>query len=96
MLSSGACLIKVKDFNKCLEFYQELLNVQASSLTEGRWAGFNSFGLYCPAYDIEHNYDLTEFDKELTYGTNMTLVFSTDDIDLEYKRVKNIDIKAIT
>jgi hypothetical protein len=40
----------------------------------------DGLGLYNPTYDVENNVPMTEYDREVRIGSNVVVVFGSDDI----------------
>jgi predicted enzyme related to lactoylglutathione lyase len=89
--------LKVKDMDRAVTFYEELLGVQAEFRFRDRWVSINErLGLYNPTYDIRHGVPQTEYDKELKIGNNVVLVLSSDDIDADVERVQSLGATGVT
>ncbi|OPA73838.1 hypothetical protein BVG16_26705 [Paenibacillus selenitireducens] len=102
----------VKDMEKSISFYETLLGVKAQSKNIKRWAQFNcgnSIALWNPEYDLElirNNEDLDEhFNKEYLfykhnnkteYGNNVVLNFNVPDLQVEYERIRSLNIGSVT
>ena len=61
MIELGSTYLIVKDFNKSISFYENLLETKVSSQNKTRWAEFNVSGtciaLFNPDYD-QKQYDI--------------------------------------
>jgi len=89
--------LKVKDMDRAVTFYEELLGVQAEFRFRDRWVSINErLGLYNPTYDIRHGVPQTEYDKELKIGNNVVLVLSSDDVDADVERVQSLGATGVT
>jgi len=89
--------LKVKDMERAIGFYEKLLGIEVLSRYKNRWTSvLGAFGLYNPAFDIENNVEITDFDRETVFGNNVIVVFHTDDIDEEHKRVKSIGARNVS
>jgi predicted enzyme related to lactoylglutathione lyase len=89
--------VKVKDMDKSVAFYEELLSTKAKLKYKDRWATIvDGFGLYRPEYDKENNVQITEIDKQLEYGNNAIIVFHSGDIEVDHERISKMDVNSIT
>ena len=89
--------LKVKDMDRAVAFYEAFLGVKAEYRHVDRWASINDrLGLYNPSYDVQHSVPMTEYDRELQIGNNAIIVFSSDDIDEDHKRVQSLGATGIT
>jgi predicted enzyme related to lactoylglutathione lyase len=84
--------ITVTDLDKAIDFYQKLLGKKISHREKNRWADFKEsenevyFGIYNATVDGE----------KFTTGSSPTLSLKTDDVELEYKRIKGLNPKNIS
>jgi predicted enzyme related to lactoylglutathione lyase len=89
--------LKVKDMDRAVGFYEAFLGVTAEYRYDYRWVSINErLGLYNPSYDIQYGVPMTLYDRELRIGNNVVVVFSSDDIDEDHKRVKSLGATGIT
>ena len=89
--------LKVKDMDRAIAFYEAFLGVTVEYRYRDRWASINErLGLYNPYYDQKHMIPMTEYDKELRIGNNVVVVFSSNDIDIDHKRVQSCGATGIT
>ncbi|HEY44852.1 MAG TPA: hypothetical protein G4O11_12805 [Anaerolineae bacterium] len=89
--------LKVKDMDRATSFYETFLGVKAKYRYHDRWVSItDSLGLYNPAYDVENDVPMTEYDREGRMGNNVVVVFVTDDIEREHRRVKAIGATGVT
>lgn len=113
MLNLGSTYLIVKDMEKSISFYEELLDMKVSSQNYNRWAQFN-FGNNCialwnPKYDEERikkednlegvyseGYLSYQKNNKIKYGNNFVLNFYVDDLNCEYRRVKELNIGKVS
>ena len=89
--------LKVKDMDRAVSFYETFLGVKAKYRYQDRWVSItDSLGLYNPAYDVENDVPMTEYDREGRMGNSVVVVFVTDDIEREHRRVKAIGATGVT
>ena len=89
--------LKVGDMDRAVDFYEAFLKVKAKFRYEDRWTSLiDGLGLYNPAADKEKGVPMTEFDKETKFGNNVVVVFLSDDIAADHKRVKSIGATKVT
>jgi lactoylglutathione lyase len=89
--------LKVKDMDRAIAFYEAFLGITAEYRFHDRWASINEqLGLYNPSYDQKHQIPMTEYDRELQIGNNVVVVFSSDDIYEDHRRVKSLGASGIT
>jgi predicted enzyme related to lactoylglutathione lyase len=89
--------LKVKDMDRAVRFYETFLGVKAKVRHADRWASItDGLGLYNPAYDVEHDVPMTEYDRKVQMGNNAIVVFGSDDIEREHDRVKSIGATGVT
>ena len=89
--------LKVKDMNRAVSFYETFLGVKAEYRYKDRWASItDGLGLYNPAYDMEHDVPMTEYDRKVQMGNNVIVVFGSDNIEREHDRVKSIGATGVT
>ena len=89
--------LKVRDMDRAVNFYEAFLGVEAEYRYRDRWVSINErLGLYNPSYDIQHGVPLTEYDRELSIGNNVVVVFSSDDVDGDHERVRSLGATGIT
>jgi predicted enzyme related to lactoylglutathione lyase len=89
--------LKVQDMDRAVSFYEAFLGVKTEVRYADRWASITDrLGLYNPAYDEENDIPMTEYDREVRFGNNVVLVFSSDDVDEDYERVRALGATGIT
>jgi predicted enzyme related to lactoylglutathione lyase len=89
--------LKVKDMERAVRFYEAFLGVKATYRYEDRWTSITDrLGLYNPSYDMENDVPMTEYDRQVRMGNNVVVVFTSDDIDVDYERVKSLGVTGIT
>jgi predicted enzyme related to lactoylglutathione lyase len=89
--------LKVEDMDRAVAFYEAFLGVTAEYRYLDRWVSINHrLGLYNPSYDIQHKIPMTAYDRELRIGNNVVVVFSSDDVDGDHKRVQSLGATGIT
>jgi predicted enzyme related to lactoylglutathione lyase len=89
--------LKVKDMERAVRFYETFLGVKARVRYADRWASItDGLGLYNPAYDLEHDVPMTEYDRKVRMGNNVIVVFGSDDIEREHDRVKSAGATGVT
>ena len=89
--------LKVTDMDRAVDFYEAFLGVEAEYRYEDRWVSINQrLGLYNPSYDIQHEVPITAYDRDLQIGNNVVVVFSSDDVDEDHKRVRSLGATGIT
>lgn len=106
----GTFYIKTSDINKSVEFYRKLLQEEPLFRNGDRWVQFSNFiALYDSFYDKEmigdtsssENFnqayidDLKQDDGERKNNT-VVLNFVVDDLDEEYKRLKELNIGTVS
>ncbi|MBI9012160.1 MAG: VOC family protein [Clostridiales bacterium] len=112
MLQLGSTYLITKDINKSISFYESLLEMKVSAQAYDRWAQFDFNGhciaLFNPKYDeafIKTNGSEEHYNQEyiknfkarkIHYGNNMVLNFYVDDLNEEYKRIKELKIGNVT
>ncbi len=80
--------LKVENMARAVRFYEAFLGVTAQVRYRDRWTSITDrLGLYRPAYDLEHQVPMTEYDRDTQRGNNVVIVFSADDVDREHGRV---------
>ena len=97
--------IEAGDFNKSIEFYKKILQIEPFVFCENRWVEFecgNKISLYNKKFDEERinnfsNYNqayIDDFNKEKGERKNniVTFNFYTDDLNGEYERIKSLNI----
>ena len=52
--------------------------------------------MYNPSYDVRHDVPLTDYDRELQIGNNVVIVFSSDDVDADHRRMQSLGATGIT
>jgi hypothetical protein len=73
------------------------LGVKAEYRYQDRWASItDGLGLYNPSFDVENDVPMTEFDRDVRMGTNVIVVFGSDDIEREHERVKSLGATGVT
>jgi predicted enzyme related to lactoylglutathione lyase len=81
--------LKVKDMDRAVRFYETFLGVEASYRYQDRWLSItDGLRLYNPAYDLENDVPMTNYDRKTLMGNNAVVVFGADDIEREHERVK--------
>jgi len=89
--------LKVEDMDRAVDFYEAFLGVKAEYRYLDRWVSINErLGLYNPCYDVRHMVPMTEYDRELRIGNNVVVVFSSDDVDEDHKRVQSLGATGVT
>jgi|GEM_PF-536655 len=89
--------LKVKDMDRAVSFYEAFLGVKADYRYEDRWTSITDrLGLYNPSYDLENDVPMTEYDRHVRMGSNVVVVFTSDDVDVEYERVKSLGASGLT
>lgn len=89
--------LKVSDMDRAIRFYETFLGVKAKYRYEDRWVSItDGLGLYSPAYDVEHDVPMTEYDRQVRTGNNVVIVFVSDDIEREHGRVQTIGATGVT
>ena len=89
--------LKVKDMDRAVRFYEAFLGVEAKYRYEDRWTSITDrLGLYNPSYDVENDVPMTEYDRHIRMGSNVVVVFDSDNIDVEYERVKSLGVTGLT
>lgn len=112
MLKLGSTYLIVKNFEKSILFYEALLEMKVSARNLDRWAQFNfgsCIALYNPKYDkeliekgenLEGHYDKRYINflenRKINYGNNFVLNFYIEDLDAEYRRIKELNIGKMT
>lgn len=99
--------IETSDFNKSIEFYKKILQIEPIVYCENRWVEFevgNKISLYNKKFDEERinnssNYNqayVDDFNKEKGVRKNniVTFNFYTDDLNSEYERIKALNISV--
>jgi len=80
--------IYVTDLDKAISFYQKILCSKVNHREGDRWADFDSGdGIYFGIFNVDESYKV---------GDNITIALKTDDIKLEYERIKSLAPKEIT
>jgi len=82
--------LSVKNMDRAIKFYEDLLEMQVSHREENTWADFDDrkgfyLGLINPKI----------ISKKRKIGNNCTPVFRTDNVDLVYTKVKKWKVKII-
>jgi predicted enzyme related to lactoylglutathione lyase len=89
--------LKVRDMDRAVRFYEAFLGVKAEARYGDRWTSItDGLGLYNPAYDVQSNVPMTEYDREVQMGNNVVVVFGSHDIERERDRVKSIGATGVT
>ena len=89
--------LKVEDMDRAVDFYEAFLGVKAEYRYLDRWVSINErLGLYNPSYDVRHMVPMTEYDRELRIGNNVVVVFLSDDVDADHKRVQLLGATGVT
>ena len=89
--------LKVEDMDRAVAFYEAFLGVKAEYRYLDRWVSINErLGLYNPSYDVRHMVPMTEYDRELRIGNNVVVVFLSDDVDADHKRVQLLGATGVT
>ena len=89
--------LKVEDMDRAVAFYEAFLGVEAEYRYSDRWVSINDrLGLYNPSYDVRHLVPMTAYDRELRIGNNVVVVFSSDDVDGDHKRLRSLGATGIT
>lgn len=84
--------ITVSDLDKAIDFYQKLLGKEISNREKNRWADFKGkegevyFGIYNATVDGE----------DFSTGSSPTLSLKTDNVDVEYQRIKKLNPESIS
>lgn len=99
--------IVTSDFDKSIEFYKKILQIEPIVYCENRWVEFevgNKISLYNKKFDEERinnssNYNqayIDDFNKEKGERKNniVTFNFYTDDLNSEYERIKALNISV--
>ncbi|TCZ68561.1 VOC family protein [Paenibacillus albiflavus] len=97
---------------KSICFYELVLGVKAQSKNIKRWAQFdcgNTLALWNPEYDLglirnndnidEHfnnEYLLYKHSHKINYGNNVILNLNVADLQVEYERIKSMNIGKVT
>lgn len=106
MLRLASTYLYVKDIDKSIEFYKALLCIEPTFRNQDRWVQFDFRGK-CIAL-MNKQFDDMRFDKDnsifsdeyveyfkdmdIKYGNNFVLNFYIDDLESEYKRIKDLGI----
>ncbi|MCK8058167.1 MULTISPECIES: VOC family protein [unclassified Fusibacter] len=112
MLNLGSTYLIVKDMEQSIAFYEALLQMKASVLRYDRWTEFNFSGhciaLLNPKYDeelidsksdVQVHYNrayIEHLRRKTVYGNNIVLNFYIDDLNEEYKRIKELNIGKLS
>lgn len=103
--------IETEDFNKSVEFYKNILQIEPIIYCENRWVEFecgNKIAIYNKKYDVkiikENNYKnfneayISNFNKvEKDKKNNIIILnFYTDNLKKEYERIKKLNIDNIS
>jgi hypothetical protein len=88
--------IKVSKFKESVQLFEEILNEKAVIYTKDRWAEFKGFSIYSQQYDLENNIKLSNLDLNIKIGNNIILEFITDDIEIDYIKLRDIGIKTLS
>ena len=103
--------IETQDFNKSIDFYKKVLQIEPTIYCEDRWVEFacgNKIAIYNKKYDekiIKDNNSknfnkayIDNFNKEEKEKKNniITLNFYTDNLEEEYERIKKLNIGNIS
>jgi predicted enzyme related to lactoylglutathione lyase len=89
--------LKVKNMERAVRFYEAFLGVKATYRYEDRWISITDrLGLYNPSFDMENDVPMTEYDRQIQMGNNVVVVFTSDDIDVDYERVKALGAIGLT
>ncbi|WP_407342149.1 VOC family protein [Pengzhenrongella phosphoraccumulans] len=112
MLNLGCTYLIVKDMDKSIAFYEELLEMKVSVRRYDRWAQFDfgkTIALLNPDYDrrqIAQGSDLGAHyssgylayldERQIKYGNNIVLNLNTDDLNAEYLRIRDRRIGKTT
>ena len=85
-------LILVTDLERSVVFYERLFEVKITQIYKDRWAKVpgNLLFLINKQNDIEKDVPVTSHEREHIYGNNCVPVFLTDNIELEYERIRKI------
>lgn len=91
MLKLEGFYIWVNNLDEAINFYEKVFEQKISNREGNRWANFgisktHTIGLF--------NY--TENNELLRVGNNVTPELRTSDIEEEYQRIKNLNVKSIT
>lgn len=106
----GSIYLVVKDFNKSLDFYEKLLDMEVSAINGERFAVFNNEGLniclFNGYYDTEHpeqmktkgeSYPIYDDSVAIVNSENNRKVFinlGVSDLQEEYDRIISLGIAA--
>ncbi|MDD3607201.1 MAG: VOC family protein [Candidatus Moranbacteria bacterium] len=91
MIKLDHTYVSVLDMDRAIKFYEELLEMKITHREEDTWADFDMgggvyFGLINPKYVA----------KERIIGNNTMPVFSTDNVDEAYEKVKAMGVEIIS
>lgn len=89
--------LKVADMDRAVAFYERFLGVEAQARYQDRWTSItDGLGLYNPSHDEKRNVPMTEYDRDVRIGTNVVVVFRSDDLERERARVLSIGATGVT
>lgn len=89
--------LKVGNMDRAVRFYEAFLGVKAEYRYQDRWTSITDrLGLYNPSFDVENEIPMTEYDRGISVGNNVVVVFASDNIDNEYQRVKSLGASGLT
>ena len=89
--------LKVRGMDRATRFYEAFLGVKAQYRYQDRWVSItDGLGLYNPGYDVENDVPMTAYDRETQMGDNVVVVFGSDDVDREHRRIKSLGATAVT
>ena len=79
--------VSVKDMDRAIKFYEELLGMKVTHREENTWADFDMGGFYFGLINPKIISD------ERIVGNNAIPVFWADDVDAVYEQVKKLGCK---
>lgn len=87
----------VEDMDRAVRFYEAFLGVEAEYRYEDRWVSITDrLGLYNPSFDTEHGIPMSHYDRDVRKGSNVIVVFASNDVDRDRERVKSLGATGIT
>lgn len=104
--------IETEKFNEVVDFYEKVFEIKGNIYTENRWVEFNlgnKLSIYNRLYDVEKidkksteaNYNkafIENFNqkKDKPFNNVITLNFYTNNLKLEYERIKALNICEVS